>query len=106
MAAATLHSISERERRSTGRNGRLRSFDIATEPAVQGAAILVCATRFTLGRHPSSLAGPQGSPSESVTLLLHATRSGDVNVNMGTHLCPLPTPRPLRCREVRRLAGL
>ena len=73
MSAASLHSTlfagatkTEVDRRI----GRLRLFNVAfgVVHAVQGAAILVLATGFTLPIVTHSLTGPPGSPSETITL--------------------------------------
>ncbi|MGH3477358.1 MAG: heliorhodopsin HeR [Nocardioidaceae bacterium] len=73
MDAASLHSTlfaGATEAEVSRRIGRLRLFNIAmgVVHAVQGAAILVLATSFTLPIVTNALTGPPGSPSETITL--------------------------------------
>jgi hypothetical protein len=73
MTAASLHSTlfaGATEAKVGQRIGRLRRFNtaIGVLHAVQGAAILVLATRFTLPIVTYPLTGPPGSPAETVTL--------------------------------------
>jgi hypothetical protein len=73
MNAASLHSTlfaGATEAEVDRRIGRLRLFNVAMGivHAVQGAAVLVLATAFTLPIVTHSLTGPPGSPSETITL--------------------------------------
>jgi hypothetical protein len=73
MDAASLHStlFAGATDAEVGRRiGRLRLFNSAmgVVHAVQGAAILVLATSFTLPIVTHALTGPPGSPSETITL--------------------------------------
>ena len=73
MNAASLHSalFGDATEVEVGRRiGRLRLFNVAMGVlhAVQGAAILVLATSFTLPIVTYPLTGPPGSPAETITL--------------------------------------
>jgi Heliorhodopsin len=73
MNAASLHSTlfaGATEVEVGRRIGRLRLFNVAmgVVHAVQGAAILVLATSFTLPIVTYPLTGPPGSPAETITL--------------------------------------
>jgi hypothetical protein len=73
MNAASLHSTlfpGATEVDVAQRIGRLRRFNVAMAfpRAVQGAAILVLATSFTLPIVTYPLTRPPGSPSEMITL--------------------------------------